>query len=93
MQKCMHLRYHPFMVALQIRDVPDSVRDLLVQEAQRREQSLQAFLFDIVSREASAARNRALLQSLRERSRSNGTGVNAEEIIAAIADARESRET
>lgn len=79
------------MVALQIRDVPDSVRDLLVQEARRREQSLQAFLYDVVAREAASARNRALLESARELSRQRGSGVDADEILAAIAEARESR--
>ena len=79
------------MVALQIRDVPDSVRDLLTQEARRRDQSLQAFLFDVLAREAAAARNRALLESLRERPRASGSGASADEILAAVAEAREAR--
>lgn len=39
-------------VALQIRDVPDEVRDLLAEQAHRRGQSMQAYLLDVVTREA-----------------------------------------
>ena len=48
------------MVALQIRHVPDEVRDALSDEAERRGQSLQTYLLDVVIREASAAGNRQL---------------------------------
>jgi hypothetical protein len=39
-------------VALQIRDVPDDVRDLLAKQARNRGQSMQAYLLDVVTREA-----------------------------------------
>lgn len=39
-------------VALQIRDVPDDIRDLLAEQARSRGQSLQAYLLDVVTREA-----------------------------------------
>lgn len=39
-------------VALQIRDVPDDIRDLLAEQAASRGQSMQAYLLDIVVREA-----------------------------------------
>lgn len=39
-------------VALQIREVPDDVRDVLADQARRRGQSVQAYLLDVVSREA-----------------------------------------
>jgi hypothetical protein len=51
------------MVAIQIRDVPDDVRDALQREAERRHQSLQTMLMDILTREAASARNRSLLAS------------------------------
>jgi len=54
------------MVAIQIRDVPDRVRDLLAQEAKRRGQSLQLFLMDVLEHEARMATNRALLAKWRE---------------------------
>lgn len=50
------------MVAIQIRDVPDDVRDALVREAARRDQSLQSLLMDILRREADSAKNLALLE-------------------------------
>lgn len=87
----MHFCYRRSVVAIQIRDVPEAMRDLLVHEARRRDQSLQAFLYDIVAREAASARNRELLESARENSRQRGSTVNADEILAALAEARESR--
>jgi antitoxin FitA len=42
---------------MQIRDVPDDVREVLVREAERRDQSLQLFLMDVLRREADSARN------------------------------------
>jgi len=45
------------MVALQIRDVPDDVRDVLARTAAARGQSLQAYLLDVVRREARAVGN------------------------------------
>lgn len=44
-------------VALQIRNVPDEVRDALVERAAQLGQSMQAFLLDVVQREARIARN------------------------------------
>jgi hypothetical protein len=42
-------------VALQIRDVPDDIRDLLAEQAKSRGQSMQAYLLDLVTREAQLA--------------------------------------
>ncbi|WP_278263360.1 hypothetical protein [Nocardia sp. AG03] len=50
------------MVALQIRDVPEPLRDQLVALAQRRGQSLQAFLFDLIRDEARRQDNLAVLK-------------------------------
>lgn len=50
------------MVALQIRDVPEPLRDQLVALAQRRGQSLQAFLFDLIRDEARRQDNIAVLK-------------------------------
>jgi hypothetical protein len=51
-------------VALQIRDVPEEVRDALAEMARKRGQSLQAFLLALVEQEARLARNLALLDRL-----------------------------
>ncbi|GAB3526513.1 FitA-like ribbon-helix-helix domain-containing protein [Arthrobacter monumenti] len=49
------------MVALQIRDVPDDVRQTLAERARARGQSLQAFLLSLVEDEARRSTNLALL--------------------------------
>lgn len=49
-------------VALQIRNVPDEVRDALVERASQRGQSMQAFLLDLVQREARLARNATMFE-------------------------------
>lgn len=49
------------MVALQIRDVPEELRDRLSELAGQRGQSLQAYLFDVISDEAGRADNLAVL--------------------------------
>lgn len=48
------------MVALQIRHVPDGTRSLLTAEAERRGQSLQGYLLDVLDREAGVINNRRL---------------------------------
>ncbi|MEV6128522.1 hypothetical protein AB0M05_17075 [Streptomyces violaceusniger] len=56
------------MVALQIRDVPDEVRDILAERARQLGQSLQGYLLDLVKGEAERAGNVALLQRFEDRS-------------------------
>lgn len=49
-------------VALQIRNVPDDVRDALVERASQLGQSLQAFLLDVVQREARLAHSARMFE-------------------------------
>jgi plasmid stability protein len=49
-------------VALQIRNVPDDIRDALADRASQLGQSMQAFLLDLVQREARLARNPAMFR-------------------------------
>jgi hypothetical protein len=49
------------MVAIQIRDVPDAMRDELAAQAKARGQSLQAYLLDVLKERADAGHNRRLL--------------------------------
>ncbi len=49
------------MVALQIRDVPEDVRQTLAEQASARGQSLQAYLLTLVVDEARRASNLAVL--------------------------------
>jgi hypothetical protein len=53
------------MVALQVRDGSERSRDALAAEAERRGQSLQVFLHEVIEREAASARNIAWVLSKR----------------------------
>lgn len=74
------------MVALQIRDVPDEVRDALAERARQEGQSLQAYLLRVVLREASFARNQALVAGLAEWT--SGTGVTGDDVLGALTSGR-----
>ncbi|MEU2430536.1 hypothetical protein ABZ611_13690 [Streptomyces sp. NPDC007861] len=78
------------MVALQIRDVPDEVRDILAGRAQQLGQSLQAYLLSLVTAEAQRANNIALLRSFENRA--DGTCSTAAETAAEVEAARAERE-
>lgn len=91
MQFCMQKRYHCCMVAIQIRDVSPELRDALAAEARRREQSLQAFLHEVLEREGRAAHNRAALDRARDRARDRAGSVTMEDILAAIDEGRRPR--
>lgn len=54
------------MVAIQVRDVSDAVHEALAAEAEARGQSLQAFLSEVLEREARLARNRSWLNAIRD---------------------------
>ena len=45
------------MVAIQIRNVPEDLRDILAQDAKARGQSLQQYLLEVLQQQAGAARN------------------------------------
>lgn len=49
------------MAAIQVRDVPDDVREALITAARQRGESLQTYLQSVLAREARMARNRAFL--------------------------------
>lgn len=55
-------------VALQIRDVPEDVRDALAELARKRGQSMQGFLLALVTQESRFAKNLALLGQFNGRS-------------------------
>ncbi|MEO5535081.1 MAG: hypothetical protein ABIR17_08125 [Pseudolysinimonas sp.] len=69
------------MVAIQIRDVPERVRDALAQEAERRGTSLQFFLAEVLRREAASAANLAWLEDVRRRPPRIAEGVDISELI------------
>lgn len=79
------------MVALQIRDVPEEVRDALAVQARSRGQSLQAYLLELVETQARRLRNTAVLD--RFAGRSDGTRSLPGETPAELAQQREQRGT
>ena len=78
------------MVALQIRDVPDDVRDTLAELARVRGQSLQAFLLSMVVNEARRSANAALLAGFSDRS--DGSQLTPTDIVTALDEARSERD-
>jgi plasmid stability protein len=75
------------MAYLQIRDVPDSVRDVLAERARERGQSLNMYLREVVLREASFAQNRVLVDQVA--ARRGGSHFTAEDVLAARDAARD----
>jgi antitoxin FitA len=78
------------LVALQIRDVPDEVRDALAAQARQRGQSLQAYLLELVRQQAQRANNAALLN--RFSGRDDGIRTAPGELAALVAEERHTRE-
>jgi hypothetical protein len=78
------------MVALQIRDVPDDVRDSLAAHARARGMSLQALLLEMVIAEARRAHNLAVLERFEHRRR-GGTTLTEGELRDVLDSARQER--
>lgn len=51
------------MVAIQIRNVPEDLRDILAQDAKARGQSLQQYLLEVLQQQAGAARNAEFIRT------------------------------
>ena len=75
------------MVALQIRDVPEQVRDLLAARARAQGQSLQSYLLAVVEREAGFVRNLELLDELDAWS-ADSSEATLEDVLAVLDEAR-----
>ena len=77
-------------VALQIRDVPEEVRDVLAERARERGVSLQVYLLELVKQDAVALRNAKLVK--RFMGRSDGTTLDRFEVQRAIDEAKAERD-
>lgn len=82
--------YSACMVAIQIRDVSEQVRDVLAGRAAERGQSLQTYLLALVEADARRARNRAVLD--RFEALSDGVIAQPGETSAEVSAARVRRE-
>jgi antitoxin FitA len=78
------------MVALQIRDVPDDLRDRLAEAARHRNQSLQAYLLNLLEREAASLENQQLLQQWADHPLISQTGQI--DVVRLLHEEREQRE-
>jgi antitoxin FitA len=78
------------MVALQIRGVPEELRDRLSELAGQRGQSLQAYLFDVISDEARRQDNLAVLDRFGKGA--YGSRLGPADINAALHRARAERD-
>ena len=78
------------MVALQIRNVPDSVRDTLTARAKARGQSLQRFLLAMVVREAENSPNIGVLDAMDAWTYTDSPAV-LDDVLAAIDAGRTTR--
>ncbi|QUX30891.1 hypothetical protein KGD83_10580 [Nocardiopsis akebiae] len=72
------------MGAIQVKDVPDEVREVLAGEAKRSGKSLQAYLLTLLEREARFVRNREIV----EQSPLPGANLSMDEIVMAVRAAR-----
>jgi antitoxin FitA len=77
-------------VAIQIRDVPEDVRDMLAEMARMRGQSLQAYLLQVIKAEARKSRNATLLA--RFEGRDDGYAASPGEAAAEVSEGRAARE-
>ena len=68
-------------VALQIRDVPEKVRDVIAARAAQQGQSMQAYLLRVVEREARLARNALMFERTAEHRVSIPDELSPERII------------
>lgn len=78
-------------VALQIRDVPEDIRDALADLARSRGQSLQAFLLALVQREARFARNLALLSQFDGRDDGVSDSTSVTDVLDQVRAERDTR--
>jgi plasmid stability protein len=76
-------------VAIQIKDVPEEVRDAIAARAAARGQSTQVYLRALLEREFRAERNKHLLESLIGH---RSLDLSADEVVAEIRAGREDDE-
>jgi hypothetical protein len=80
-------------VTLTIRDVPDDVRDALTQDAREHGQSLQAYLLDLLQREAGFRRNREVIAEIRRNlALHGGVKLGTDDAAEAVRAARAERD-
>jgi len=77
------------MVALQIRDVPEDIRQTLAEQAAARGQSLQSFLLTLVTDKARRSMNLTVLEHFS--ARHDGSNLSTAEVTESLNRARAER--
>ena len=80
------------MSLIQIRDVPEPVRDELARKAAAAGQSMQAYLLAELSKLAERPSMAEIVRRAQARARATGSTVTMEDAVAAVRDARDRRE-
>ena len=78
------------MVALQIRDVPEEVRDRLAAIAAERGQSLQTYLFDLINDEVRRRDNLAVIEQFS--AKRYGTRLTTGDVVGTLEHSRSERD-
>jgi hypothetical protein len=80
------------MTLIQIRDVPESVRDELARKAAAAGQSMQAYLLAELSKLAERPSMAEIVSRAQARAKATGSTVTMRDAVAAIRDARDHRQ-
>ena len=85
----MHIEY---MTLIQIRDVPESVRDELARKAAASGQSMQAYLLGELSKLAERPSMAEIVKRAQARAKATGSTVTMDDAIAAVRAERDRRQ-
>jgi hypothetical protein len=77
---------------IQIRDVPESVRDELARKAAAAGQSMQAYLLSELSKLAERPTMAEIIQRAQARAKATGSTVTMDDAVAAVREARDHRQ-
>jgi antitoxin FitA len=80
------------MALIQIRDVPEPVRDELARKAAAAGQSMQAYLLGELSRLAQRPTMAEIVKRAQARARATGSTVTMDDAVAAVREARDRRQ-
>ena len=86
------IMHNEYMTLIQIRDVPESVRDELARKAAAAGQSMQAYLLGELSKLAERPSMAEITRRAQARARASGSTVTMQDAVAAVRASRDRRE-
>ncbi len=84
--------HNEYMSLIQIRDVPESVRDEIARKAAAAGQSMQAYLLGELTRLAERPSMAEIVRRAQARARATGSTVTMDDAVAAVRAARDQRQ-